>query len=110
MLRSDITESICGLVPYGELCTNSGDVPMLGWMVNWALPAGQSVASHFAPQWVSFSFIFLLGVAIASTTAGLRMRITDTIVSAFRAGMDAAEEQRAAMAERLEHAGEEQRR
>lgn len=25
--------------------TNSGDVPMLGWMVNWALPAGQSVAS-----------------------------------------------------------------
>lgn len=25
--------------------TNSGDVPMLGWMVNWALPTGQSVAS-----------------------------------------------------------------
>ena len=24
--------------------TNSGDVPMLGWMVNWALPTGQSVA------------------------------------------------------------------
>ncbi|MFD4506305.1 lytic polysaccharide monooxygenase [Streptomyces sp. NPDC058457] len=25
--------------------TNSGDVAMLGWMVNWTLPAGQSVAS-----------------------------------------------------------------
>ncbi|MGV9846395.1 lytic polysaccharide monooxygenase auxiliary activity family 9 protein [Streptomyces fungicidicus] len=25
--------------------TNSGDVPMLGWMVDWTLPAGQSVAS-----------------------------------------------------------------
>ncbi|GHI02350.1 chitin-binding protein [Streptomyces cellostaticus] len=24
--------------------TNSGDVPMLGWMVDWTLPAGQSVA------------------------------------------------------------------
>ncbi|SOD81767.1 lytic polysaccharide monooxygenase [Streptomyces sp. Ag109_G2-15] len=25
--------------------TNSGDVPMLGWMADWTLPAGQSVAS-----------------------------------------------------------------
>lgn len=25
--------------------TNTGDVPMLGWMVDWTLPAGQSVAS-----------------------------------------------------------------
>lgn len=25
--------------------TNSGDVPMLGWMVDWSLPGGQSVAS-----------------------------------------------------------------
>ncbi|WP_406456146.1 lytic polysaccharide monooxygenase [Streptomyces sp. NBC_00876] len=25
--------------------TNSGDVPMLGWMVDWTQPAGQSVAS-----------------------------------------------------------------
>jgi chitin-binding protein len=25
--------------------TNTGDVPMLGWMVNWTLPGGQSVAS-----------------------------------------------------------------
>lgn len=25
--------------------TNSGSVPMLGWMVDWTLPAGQSVAS-----------------------------------------------------------------
>jgi chitin-binding protein len=25
--------------------TNTGDVPMLGWMVDWSLPDGQSVAS-----------------------------------------------------------------
>lgn len=25
--------------------TNSGDVPMLGWMVDWTLPGGHSVAS-----------------------------------------------------------------
>ena len=25
--------------------TNSGTVPMLGWMVDWALPAGQAVDS-----------------------------------------------------------------
>ncbi|MDQ0948977.1 cellulase/cellobiase CelA1 [Streptomyces phaeochromogenes] len=25
--------------------TNTGEVPMLGWMVDWSLPGGQSVAS-----------------------------------------------------------------
>lgn len=42
---------------------------------------------HFAPEWVSLAFIGLLGVAIGATTARARMRLSDTIVQAFRAGM-----------------------
>lgn len=41
---------------------------------------------NFAPQWVSFTFIFSIGVAIAGTLVRSRMRLTQTILSAFRAG------------------------
>lgn len=46
---------------------------------------------EFAPQWVSFTFIASIGISIAAGAARGRMRLTDTIVSAFRAGMTAAE-------------------
>jgi hypothetical protein len=45
----------------------------------------------FAPQWVGFAFIMLIGVAIAGSSARARMRLTDTIVGAFKAGFKAAE-------------------
>ena len=47
---------------------------------------------EFAPQWVSFTFIAAIGVSIAAGAARGRMRLSDTIVSAFRAGMNAARE------------------
>ena len=73
----------------------------------WATNTYNPNKGHFAPQWVGFAFIFSLGVAIAGTTARSRMRITDTIVSAFKVGMSTAEEQRAAMVEQLQHIGDE---
>lgn len=46
---------------------------------------------NFAPQWVGFSFIFCIGVAIAGSTARARMRLADSIVAAFRAGFEASD-------------------
>ena len=40
----------------------------------------------FAPQWVPFAFILSMGIAIAGTLVRSRMRLTDTIIKAFRAG------------------------
>lgn len=40
----------------------------------------------FAPQWVSFTFIFSMGVAIAGTLVRSRMRLTQTIIGVFQAG------------------------
>jgi hypothetical protein len=45
---------------------------------------------HFAPQWVTFVWIFSMGVAIAGTLVRSRMRLTKTILSAFSAGQAAA--------------------
>lgn len=41
---------------------------------------------NFAPQWVGFTFIFAIGVAITATLVRSRMRLTQTILSVFRAG------------------------
>jgi hypothetical protein len=49
---------------------------------------------HFAPQWVSFAFIGLIGVAIAGSTARSRMRLSDTIVKTFEAGFKASEDRK----------------
>lgn len=45
----------------------------------------------FAPQWVGFTFIGSLCIGIAGTLVRSRMRLTDTIVSAFTAGAAAAQ-------------------
>lgn len=49
---------------------------------------------NFAPQWVGFAFIGCIGVAIAGSTARSRMRLSDTIVAAFKAGFDASEDRK----------------
>lgn len=41
---------------------------------------------HFAPQWVGFGFILSMGIGIAGTLVRSRMRLTQTIVDAFKAG------------------------
>lgn len=57
----------------------------------WATNTYNPNEGKFAPQWVGFTFIFLIGVAIAGTTARSRMRNTDTIISALQAGMRVSE-------------------
>jgi hypothetical protein len=42
---------------------------------------------HFAPQWVGLAFIFLVGVAIAASSARARHKLSDQIVQAFRIGL-----------------------
>lgn len=49
---------------------------------------------NFAPQWVTFVWIFSMGVAIAGTLVRSRMRLTSTILSAFKAGQISADAQR----------------
>jgi hypothetical protein len=55
----------------------------------------------FAPQWVGFSFILAIGVAVAASAARARHRLSDTILAAFTAGMVAQREQAAELAERV---------
>lgn len=45
---------------------------------------------HFAPQWVGFSFFFLLFIGIAGTLVRSRMRLSRTIQDAMRMGMIAS--------------------
>lgn len=52
----------------------------------WATNTYDPNKGQFAPPWVSFTFIFLMGIAIGGTTARSRMRLTDAIVHAFKAG------------------------
>lgn len=71
-----------------------------GWggslfLLIWGTINYDPAEGKFAPAWLSLGFIFLIGVAIAGTTARSRMRITDTIVQAFEAGYDASEDRRA---------------
>jgi hypothetical protein len=47
---------------------------------------------NFAPQWVGFTFIALIGVGIAAGNTKAKHNLSDTIVAAFRAGMDAQSE------------------
>lgn len=47
---------------------------------------------NFAPQWVGFTFIALIGVGIAAGNTKAKHNLSDTIVGAFRAGMDAQSE------------------
>lgn len=59
----------------------------------------------FAPQWVGFTFIGSLCVGIAGTLVRSRMRLTDTIVTAFTAGAAAAhtvQAEHAAIVKRIE--------
>lgn len=51
-------------------------------------PAG----GRFAPQWVGLSFIVALFVGVAGTLVRSRMRLADTILGAFQAGMAVARE------------------
>jgi hypothetical protein len=48
----------------------------------------------FAPQWVGLAFIFLIGVAIAATSARARQKLSDQIVAAFKIGLDNGQELR----------------
>lgn len=41
----------------------------------------------FAPDWVGLLFIFLIGVAIAASSARARHKLSDTIIEAFRIGL-----------------------
>lgn len=46
----------------------------------------------FAPQWVGFTFILCIGVAIAASAARSRQKLADTVLGAFTAGMVAQRE------------------
>lgn len=58
----------------------------------WATLQYDPNAGQFAPQWVGFTFIGLLCVAIAGTLVRSRMRLQDTIIHAFTIGIMAAKE------------------
>jgi hypothetical protein len=58
----------------------------------WATDNYDPHKGQFAPQWVGFLFIALIGIAMAGTTARSRMRLTDAIVHAFQAGRLTARE------------------
>lgn len=60
------------------------------FLLIWAPLTYNPSKGHFAPQWVSLTFILLIGIAIAATTARSRMRLSDTIVSAMQVGFDAS--------------------
>jgi len=49
---------------------------------------------EFAPQWVSFTFILCIGLAIAGTTVKARMRLSDTIIAAMKMGFQISEDSR----------------
>lgn len=62
-----------------------------GWggavaLLIWATVNYNPSTGHFAPQWVSLTFILLIGFAIAGTTARARMRLSDTIIAAMKMG------------------------
>lgn len=66
-----------------------------GWSVAgvvfaWATFVFNPNQGHFAPQWVGFTFIGALCVAIAGTLVRSRMRLQDTITKAFEIGLMSA--------------------
>lgn len=74
----------------------------------WAASVGLLVYSiqfhpekgDFAPQWVGLTFVMCIGVAIAGTLVRSRMRLTNTIMAAFRAGASLRAKQEANAAAR----------
>lgn len=44
----------------------------------------------FAPQWLSFAILFLLAVAVAGSAAASRLKLAETIIDAFKAGLESA--------------------
>lgn len=58
----------------------------------WAVIEFNPSKGEFAPQWVGFGYIALIGVAVAASTARSRMRMTDTIVGAFATGQKLADD------------------
>lgn len=69
-----------------------------GWLGSaalglWSILEYDPNHGHFAPQWVGLVFIFLIGVAIAGSAASSRYKMADTIVGAFKAGLEGAKMQ-----------------
>lgn len=72
----------------------SGLLQILGWWGSlglglWAAFSFNPAKGHFAPQWVGFGYIGLLGIAIAATHVRSRMRLQAAILKAFETGMRA---------------------
>lgn len=70
-----------------------------GWggavfLLIWAPLQYNPSKGHFAPQWVSLTFILCIGFAIAGTTARARMRLSDTIVAAMKMGFTLSEQRK----------------
>jgi hypothetical protein len=62
-----------------------------GWLTNIALFVYATLEfdpnhGHFAPQWVGFGFIFSMGVGVAATLVKSRMRLSRSILGAFKEG------------------------
>lgn len=63
----------------------------------WAASIGLGIYSiqfhpekgEFAPQWVGLAFVFAIGLAITGSLVRSRMRLSHTILSAFKAGRSA---------------------
>jgi hypothetical protein len=69
----------------------------LGWagaigLYVWSITQYNPSKGDFAPQWVGSTFIACLFVGIVGTMVRSRMRLSDTILAAFKAGMLAAAE------------------
>lgn len=45
---------------------------------------------QFAPPWITWGALILLGLAIAGTSLVSRLKLSDAIVEAFKTGMQAA--------------------
>lgn len=69
---------------------------IVGMWGGWAGAMGLGVWSvvdydpnhgDFAPDWVGLAFIFLIGVAIAASSARARQKLSAQIIEAFRIGL-----------------------
>lgn len=69
----------------------------------WSITSYNPEQGQFAPQWVGLTFILLIGIAIAGTSVTSRIKLSRTIVDAFKAGFESARQQLAEDREKENH-------
>lgn len=84
----------------------TGTLAWGGWLATillglWSSLHYNPAQGEFAPQWVGLSFILSVGVAIAAGAARGRHKLTDTVLAAFAAGVEAARLRQDEMEDRI---------